>query len=100
MPRWRCSAPGPAPKPGDAANTRYYEIPLIIQDRSFNSDGSLFFPASRDFFFISLWSNFLALKDVFGDSWRESHLPPGYVDIIEEHSIEHYELTEQYRRSM
>ncbi|HET9138768.1 multicopper oxidase [Actinophytocola sp.] len=26
------------------------EIPLVIQDRSFNADGSLFFPASRDFF--------------------------------------------------
>ena len=50
---------------------------------------------SRDFFFTSLWRNFLALQDVFGDSWRESHLPPGYVEIIEEHSIEHYELTDQ-----
>ena len=27
-----------------------YEIPLLIQDRSFNADGSLFFPASRTFF--------------------------------------------------
>jgi spore coat protein A len=42
--------PGPAPKPGDPAGTRYREIPLVLQDRSFNSDGSLFFPASRDFF--------------------------------------------------
>jgi bilirubin oxidase len=42
--------PGPAPKQGDASGTRYYEIPLVIQDRSFNSDGSLFFPNSRDFF--------------------------------------------------
>jgi spore coat protein A len=42
--------PGPAPKPGDPAGTVYREIPLVIQDRSFNRDGSLFFPASRDFF--------------------------------------------------
>ena len=42
--------PGPAPKVNDPSGTRYYEIPLIIQDRSFNSDGSLFFPTSRDFF--------------------------------------------------
>ncbi len=42
--------PGPAPRPGDAPGTRYYEIPMIIHDRSFNADGSLFFPASRDFF--------------------------------------------------
>ncbi|MFL5299180.1 MAG: multicopper oxidase family protein, partial [Anaeromyxobacteraceae bacterium] len=27
-----------------------YEIPLAIQDRSFNSDGSLFYPSSREFF--------------------------------------------------
>ncbi len=27
-----------------------YEIPLIIQDRSFNTDGSLFYPADRAFF--------------------------------------------------
>jgi FtsP/CotA-like multicopper oxidase with cupredoxin domain len=27
-----------------------HEIPLVIQDRSFNADGSLFFPASRSFF--------------------------------------------------
>jgi spore coat protein A, manganese oxidase len=42
--------PGPAPQPGDAAGTVYREIPLVIQDRSFNRDGSLFFPTSRDFF--------------------------------------------------
>lgn len=29
---------------------RTYEIPLIIQDRSFNADGSMFYPASREFF--------------------------------------------------
>jgi bilirubin oxidase len=46
----RGTLPGPAPQQGDAPGTRYYEIPLIIQDRSFNSDGSLFFPNSRDFF--------------------------------------------------
>jgi bilirubin oxidase len=42
--------PGPAPQPGDPAGVRYREIPLVIQDRSFNTDGSLFFPTSRDFF--------------------------------------------------
>jgi bilirubin oxidase len=42
--------PGPAPALGDAAGTRYYEIPLAIQDRSFNADGSLFYPDSRAFF--------------------------------------------------
>ena len=42
--------PGPAPKLGDPQGTRYYEIPIAIQDRSFNQDGSLFYPSSRDFF--------------------------------------------------
>ncbi len=42
--------PGPAPARGDPAGTRYYEMPLAIQDRSFNADGSLFYPDSRAFF--------------------------------------------------
>lgn len=29
---------------------RYREIPILIQDRSFNADGSLFYPANRAFF--------------------------------------------------
>lgn len=42
--------PGPAPKRGDRPGTKYYEIPLILQDRSFYADGSLFYPPSREFF--------------------------------------------------
>jgi FtsP/CotA-like multicopper oxidase with cupredoxin domain len=42
--------PGPAPVLDDAPDTRYYEVPVVIQDRSFNEDGSLFYPASREFF--------------------------------------------------
>jgi spore coat protein A, manganese oxidase len=42
--------PGPAPSLGDEPGTRYYEIPIAIQDRSFNADGSLFYPSSRRFF--------------------------------------------------
>ena len=42
--------PGPGPALGDPAGTRYYEIPIAIQDRSFNRDGSLFYPDSREFF--------------------------------------------------
>ena len=45
----RAILPGPAPVFGDRS-TRYYEIPVAIQDRSFNSDGSLFYPDSRAFF--------------------------------------------------
>jgi spore coat protein A, manganese oxidase len=42
--------PGPAPALGDPPGRSYYEIPLAIQDRSFNDDGSLFYPDSREFF--------------------------------------------------
>jgi spore coat protein A, manganese oxidase len=42
--------PGPAPQLGDAPDTRYYEIPLAIQDRTFAEDGSLYYPDSRAFF--------------------------------------------------
>jgi FtsP/CotA-like multicopper oxidase with cupredoxin domain len=42
--------PGPAPRAGDRGGTKYYEIPLMIQDRSFNTDGSLFYPDNRAFF--------------------------------------------------
>ncbi len=49
--------PGPAPVAGeDLAETnitgrgKYREIPIVIQDRAFNTDGSLFYPANRAFF--------------------------------------------------
>jgi spore coat protein A, manganese oxidase len=42
--------PGPAPAVGDRAGGRYYEIPIAIQDRSFDDDGSLFYPDSRAVF--------------------------------------------------
>jgi FtsP/CotA-like multicopper oxidase with cupredoxin domain len=44
--------PGPAPKANDKfpPNKTYYEIPIAIQDRSFNMNGSLFYPNTREFF--------------------------------------------------
>ena len=52
--------PGPAPvagnsvlalnTPGDPVRNAVREIPLMIQDRSFNADGSLFYPTNRAFF--------------------------------------------------
>jgi len=44
--------PGPAPMENDMfpPNKTYYEIPIAIQDRSFNTDGSLFYPDTREFF--------------------------------------------------
>ena len=48
----RAVLPGPAPKEGDKfpPNKTYYEIPIAVQDRSFNGDGSLFYPNTREFF--------------------------------------------------
>ena len=42
--------PGPAPAIDDAIGTRYYEIPIVIQDRSFDANGALFYPDTRAFF--------------------------------------------------
>jgi FtsP/CotA-like multicopper oxidase with cupredoxin domain len=44
--------PSPAPNEGDMfpPNKTYYEIPIAVQDRSFNSNGSLFYPDTRTFF--------------------------------------------------
>ncbi len=39
-----------APGVGDSPFGFYTEIPIAIQDRSFNVDGSLFFPDTREFF--------------------------------------------------
>ncbi|MBK8210972.1 MAG: multicopper oxidase domain-containing protein [Rhodospirillales bacterium] len=46
----RAVLPGPAPQRGDPPGLAYSEIPIAIQDRSFNRDGSLFYPDSRKFF--------------------------------------------------
>jgi spore coat protein A len=51
--------PGPAPTtegvldlniPGSPGRSKIREIPVVVQDRSFNADGSLFYPADRAFF--------------------------------------------------
>jgi FtsP/CotA-like multicopper oxidase with cupredoxin domain len=48
----RAVLPRPAPKEDDPlpADRTYYEIPIAIQDRSFHTDGSLFYPDTRAFF--------------------------------------------------
>ena len=42
----------PSPAPGKQINPfgTFYEIPIAIQDRSFNADGSLYYPDNRAFF--------------------------------------------------
>lgn len=68
--------PGPAPGPFDFPGTRYYELPLVLQDKTFNDDGSLYFPASRAEFFDAYAGPYIPETDVppiwnpvfFGDS--------------------------------
>lgn len=43
-------APIAAPTSSELAGGKIYEIPLALQDRSFNTDGSLYYPDSRVFF--------------------------------------------------
>jgi len=42
--------PGPAPGVVAGPFRGFFEIPIAVQDRSFNADGSLFYPDSRAFF--------------------------------------------------
>ena len=49
----------------------------------------------RDFVFASMWRDVDAIKARFGHDWRGSFLPSGYAELIEECSVEHYQLTEQ-----
>ena len=42
--------PGPAPGVGDDPFGTYYELPIVIQDRTFHEQGGLFYPTYRAFF--------------------------------------------------
>jgi FtsP/CotA-like multicopper oxidase with cupredoxin domain len=57
--------PGPAPREGDRfpPNRPYREIPIAIQDRAFNADGSLFYPDTRSFF-DGIRGPFIPVKDI------------------------------------
>ena len=53
-------------------------------------------PASEgqhEFIFASIWADADAVKARFGEQWRVSLLPPGYADLIETCSVDHYHLT-------
>src|SRR5215467_16167748 len=53
-------------------------------------------PASEhqhEFIFASIWANVDAVKARFGEQWRHSLLPPGYAELIEGCSVDHYHLT-------
>jgi spore coat protein A len=76
--------PGPAPVagqgvlalnvPGDPVRASIREIPIVIQDRSFNLDGSLFYPDNRAFF-EGLSPNQLRIP-LIGDPANSSDIAP------------------------
>ncbi|WP_299473615.1 antibiotic biosynthesis monooxygenase family protein [uncultured Roseibium sp.] len=43
--------------------------------------------------FASLWKDIDAIKQRFGDAWEQSFLPEGYEDLIEDHSVQHIDLS-------
>lgn len=42
--------------------------------------------------FTSVWRDLGAVQARFGETWRESFLPPGYEDLIKECSIRHIDV--------
>jgi quinol monooxygenase YgiN len=51
--------------------------------------------SQREFIFASIWADAEAIKACFGKEWRVSLLPPGYTELVEECSVNHYHLTGQ-----
>ena len=49
----------------------------------------------HEFIFATIWADSDAVKARFGEQWRVSMLPPGYAELIEECSVDHYHLTGQ-----
>jgi quinol monooxygenase YgiN len=49
----------------------------------------------HEFIFASIWADSDSVKARFGEEWRVSLLPPGYAELIEECSVDHYHLTGQ-----
>ena len=43
--------------------------------------------------FVSVWKDLAAVKARFGADWRESYLPEGYEDLIDECSIRHLDAS-------
>jgi len=55
-------------------------------------------PASEgrhEFIFASIWADSASVRARFGEQWRDSMLPPGYAELMEECSVDHYHLTGQ-----
>lgn len=45
-----------------------------------------------DLVFVSVWKDIAAIKVRFGEDWEASYLPPGYADLIDDFSVTHITL--------
>lgn len=85
-------------KPGCAAELiRKFRVTSAEVVRGYPGNLGYFFghgvDADDDYVvFTSVWNSLDAVKVRFGDTWTESFLPPGYEDLIEEHSIRHIDV--------
>lgn len=50
--------------------------------------------------FASLWTDLAAVKERFGESWRESFLPEGYDDLIEDCSVHHIDVAKGWHAKL
>ena len=44
--------------------------------------------------FVSVWKDLASIKAKFGDKWQDSYLPSGYLELIEDCSVRHFDLTD------
>lgn len=70
--------PGPAPAADDPPNRVYFEIPILIQDRSFNADGSLHYPASRTMG-LEAWGGEIPTVPEVACDGQPSDIPPIWI---------------------
>ena len=68
--------PGPAPQVGDSPGTKYREIALVFQDKTFNTDGSVNYPASR-----------LEAGDTQGPFIPQTDVPPYWTPVVTRNTI-------------
>jgi quinol monooxygenase YgiN len=47
-------------------------------------------PLASEVVFESIWQDLDAVKEAFGDAWRESYLPEGYAALMTAYSVQHF----------
>ena len=66
----------------------------VVRDKAGN-EGYFFGPSMSDgdevVIFASVWRDLASIKACFGTDWERSYLPEGYADLIEDHSVRHFD---------